>query len=279
MLIHVAMKKKEYSLDNPHRIGSRFAYAWEMLPNGIERLIDYGCFDGNLLSSLKKKIHACYGVDRNVEQIELAKQNISEVSFEVITDVSTSFQDSYFDAATCLEVMEHVPSEKELVRELARIVKPNGILVLSAPHYGALTILDTGNFKFKFPFLVKFYYYFILRDKELYRRRFIDAQNGMIGDISVSNRMEHKHYSLDQIVEMLYPYFRVEKVIMYGFFTPVIDIFKGIFCLLFRLESLRQFFEYIDDFDKRFSYKSASYNIIISCVRVPNVQDKASIYK
>lgn len=272
MFIHAVMKKKEYSLDNPHRVGSRFSYAWEMLPNRIERLIDYGCFDGKFLSSLKHKVNACYGVDRNAEQIRLAKQN-SEVSFEVITDVSTKFQNSYFEAATCLEVMEHVPSEKELICELARIIKPNGILVLSTPHRGTLTILDTGNFKFRFPFLVKFYYYFILRDRKLYQRRFIDAQNGMIGDVSVSNRMEHKHYSLDQISEIVYPYFRVKKVITYGFFTPVIDIFKGIFCLLFRLKSLRPFFEYIDDFDKRFSYKSASYNIIISCIRVPNAQD------
>ena len=79
--------------------------------------------------------------------------------------------------------MEHVPSDKELIRELARLIKPHGVLILSTPHRCALTILDTGNFKFRFPFLIKFYYYFILRDKKMYQRRFIDAQNGMIGDV------------------------------------------------------------------------------------------------
>jgi SAM-dependent methyltransferase len=268
MCIHIIKKKQDYSPNNPHRIGSRFAYAWEMLPNQIERLIDYGCFDGTFLSSLKIKSQALYGVDRNVEQIELSRLKISGVSFESIIDASTKYPNSYFDAATCLEVMEHVPSEQELIRELARIIKQNGVLVLSIPHRGTLTMLDPGNFKFRFPFLVKFYYYFILHDKEMYQRRFVNAQNGMIGDVSLSNMMEHKHYTLAQITKILHPYFRVEQVITYGFFTPVIDIFKGIICLLFRLEFLRSSFEYFDDLDKRFSYGNASYNIILQCIKI-----------
>ena len=269
-IIH-GKKMKNPSVKNPHRIGSRFAYTWEMLPSEVGSLIDYGCFNGELLSSLKGVVKSLTGVDRNVEQIESAKQKIKGVYFSVVTDVRTNFQNSEFDAATCLEVMEHVPSEKNLIQELARILKPNGVLVLSVPHRGSLTFLDTGNFKFKFPSLVKYYYYFIKRDRSAYRQRFVEARNGMIGDVSISDNMEHKHYIFDEIEKILYPYFRIEKAVTYGFFTPIIDISKGIFCLIFGLKFLRPFFEYLDDFDKRFSYGNASYNIIVKCVRNSDV--------
>jgi SAM-dependent methyltransferase len=41
--------------------------------------------------------------------------------------------DSTFDAALCTEVLEHVPDPIAVVRELARILKPGGRLLLSAP--------------------------------------------------------------------------------------------------------------------------------------------------
>jgi SAM-dependent methyltransferase len=41
--------------------------------------------------------------------------------------------DATFDAVLCTEVLEHVPDPMSVVRELARILKPGGRLILSAP--------------------------------------------------------------------------------------------------------------------------------------------------
>jgi len=38
-----------------------------------------------------------------------------------------------FDGVMCTEVIEHVPDERELVRELARVARPGAVLVLSSP--------------------------------------------------------------------------------------------------------------------------------------------------
>ena len=256
------------TFENPFPRGSRFAYAWDLLPNRVQSLLDYGCSEGCFLAALEGRVRVRYGVDRNAERIKRARRAVPSGLFEAIEDLKTTCEGGSFDAVTCLEVMEHVGCEKALVRELARVLKPNGVLILSTPHLGTLTLLDPGNFKFRFPWLVKFYYHALLRDPNTYQRRFIDAENGMIGDVSVQvGAMEHKHYTLARMTALLEPQFKIERVVTYGLLTPVIDILKGFFCLILRLKRFRPFFEALDHFDKRFSYGAASYNILIRCVR------------
>lgn len=48
-----------------------------------------------------------------------------------------SFRDASFDALLCLEVLEHVPNYGAAVRELARILRPGGAAIFSAP-FGVL---------------------------------------------------------------------------------------------------------------------------------------------
>jgi len=42
--------------------------------------------------------------------------------------------DNSYDSAICLEVLEHVPQPNEAIREIHRILRPGGVLILSAPH-------------------------------------------------------------------------------------------------------------------------------------------------
>jgi SAM-dependent methyltransferase len=46
--------------------------------------------------------------------------------------------DASFDAVLCVEVLEHVPKPVDALRELARLLKPGGTLILTAP-FCALT--------------------------------------------------------------------------------------------------------------------------------------------
>ena len=245
----------------------RFRHAREMVPSGIDALLDYGCFDASLLETLRGKAVRLFGVDRNTQALSRARERCPDMRFGDVRADSIEFPEAYFDAVTCLEVMEHVPSEKALIRELARVTKPGGTLVLSVPHKGLLTFLDTGNFKFRFPRLVKFYYHVLRHDKETYRRRFVERENGMYGDVSVSKRMWHMHYTTAEIREIVTPYYEIEETVRYGLFTPVIDILKLAFCLVLRLEGLLPLFDRLDAWDKSLDYGRASYIVIMRCKR------------
>lgn len=52
----------------------------------------------------------------------------------VSTDAtSLAYRDNSFDKVFAMDVLEHIPEEKTAIRELARVLKPNGTLVVSAP--------------------------------------------------------------------------------------------------------------------------------------------------
>ncbi len=50
----------------------------------------------------------------------------------------TMIADAAYDAALCLSVIEHLPNPSVALSEIARVLKPGGRLVLSAPHLSRL---------------------------------------------------------------------------------------------------------------------------------------------
>ena len=60
------------------------------------------------------------------------------------------FEDSSFDVVICLEGVEHVVEPYSLIKEICRVLRPDGIVVLSLPNvqslYSRLKFLFTGTF-------------------------------------------------------------------------------------------------------------------------------------
>ena len=53
---------------------------------------------------------------------------------DIISDITQIPElDASFDAVMCIEVLEHVPYPTEALRELSRLLRPDGVLILSAP--------------------------------------------------------------------------------------------------------------------------------------------------
>ncbi len=63
---------------------------------------------------------------------------------------SLPFEESSFDCVTCIEGLEHLENPYQAVREMARVLHPGGVLVLSVPNYlnieRRLKFLITGSF-------------------------------------------------------------------------------------------------------------------------------------
>ena len=83
---------------------------------------------------LAKHLTEVHGADLDPESINNAIQNntLSNTNFFVEDVTKMSFSSSSYDAVTSFETIEHVP-DHECLKEIKRILKPGGILVLSTP--------------------------------------------------------------------------------------------------------------------------------------------------
>jgi SAM-dependent methyltransferase len=53
---------------------------------------------------------------------------------DIVSDISSlPVNDAEFDAVVCTEVLEHVPHPIDAINEIGRVLKPGGLLLLSAP--------------------------------------------------------------------------------------------------------------------------------------------------
>lgn len=109
-----------------------------------EIVLDAGCGTGRHLRELAKISGLrVFGIDRNEKDLQDALSSLPEnevVAAEKISVMQADinrlpFADGMFDCIICSEVLEHIPEHREALREIVRVLKPGGDLVISVPRY------------------------------------------------------------------------------------------------------------------------------------------------
>jgi methionine biosynthesis protein MetW len=96
--------------------------------------LDVGCGDGRT-SGLWLKQYGCdyVGVDISKNALQAAKRLGLEVT--QIEDASClPFSEASFDAAVCVEVLEHLFEPHHAAAEVLRVLKPGGVLIVTVPN-------------------------------------------------------------------------------------------------------------------------------------------------
>lgn len=109
----------------------------EANPRAGEKIIDLGCGTGYylyLLSSLPINLKLT-GFDYDKKALDEARIMLSDKKINfIVGDLHRMlFKTSSFDKAVCSEVLEHLTDDNLALREIYRILKPGGTLVLSVP--------------------------------------------------------------------------------------------------------------------------------------------------
>ncbi len=98
------------------------------------RILDVGCGTGDNLKLLGE-FGQTYGVDTEPIAIKICKgkklRNISLVK----PDSQLPFPDHYFKLVTCLDVLEHVTNDEGLLKEMHRVTKSNGKIIIFVPMF------------------------------------------------------------------------------------------------------------------------------------------------
>lgn len=99
------------------------------------RVLNAGCGEGGycpLLESLPG-VTRIENIDVSVSPGFLAQHSDARHRVAVGSLTSLPYADASFDAALCTEVIEHIPDHAAAVAELARVLKPGGVLIASVP--------------------------------------------------------------------------------------------------------------------------------------------------
>jgi ubiquinone/menaquinone biosynthesis C-methylase UbiE len=95
-------------------------------------LLDIGCNQGHLFKVIRKfnKTCKCSGIDIEPNVVNL---NIENCSFKVANVNHLPFEDNYFDVVFALSTLEHISDIDIAIREIKRVLKPNGSIIVSSP--------------------------------------------------------------------------------------------------------------------------------------------------
>lgn len=103
---------------------------------GGGRLLDVGCSVGTLLDAAKASGFAVAGVEISKWASEFARSKGHHVITGALSDAS--FADGSFDVVVLNHVVEHVPDPLEVMEEVFRILKYDGVAVVGVPNFGSL---------------------------------------------------------------------------------------------------------------------------------------------
>jgi ubiquinone/menaquinone biosynthesis C-methylase UbiE len=105
--------------------------AFDRLP-ARPKVLDVGCGIGLVHSLLKPLVSELHGVDVSAASIETARNNNADVRYQAYDGHKLPYGDAEFDAAFAICVMHHVPVPEwpAFGAEMARVVKPGGLLIV-----------------------------------------------------------------------------------------------------------------------------------------------------
>ena len=102
----------------------------------IGRLINVGCGEGDIDCDLREYSEHLVSLDINQHDVLHARAlnaDTADIRYIVADADYLPFDGATFDVACCLEVIEHVADPRACLRELARVVRFGGYILLTCP--------------------------------------------------------------------------------------------------------------------------------------------------
>jgi 2-polyprenyl-3-methyl-5-hydroxy-6-metoxy-1,4-benzoquinol methylase len=134
---------------------------WEAVPEGLEpadmrlrrafllervdrsgRVLDVGCGEGLLAAELAQAGISVVGIDVAEEPLRRARARDPSLDLRIVPAEDTwPLPDASFDVVWAGETIEHVADTAGWLREVRRVLRPAGSLLLSTPAHGRLATL------------------------------------------------------------------------------------------------------------------------------------------
>lgn len=113
----------------------------DSLQKGKGNLLDIGAGTGDFLSVAKNNGWITTGIEPSEKAKSIAlKKGVSFV------DNTKTLENHSFDVITMWHVLEHVPNPEEQIKELKRLLKPTGTILIAVPNFNSYDAKHYGVF-------------------------------------------------------------------------------------------------------------------------------------
>jgi 2-polyprenyl-3-methyl-5-hydroxy-6-metoxy-1,4-benzoquinol methylase len=102
----------------------------EYWQSGTGTVLDIGCGTGDFLAEAKKNNWKTVGMEPSSKAKTSAKQKGI-----CLVETYDELEDHYFDVITMWHVLEHVSDLENQIKELKRLVKPTGTIIIAVPNF------------------------------------------------------------------------------------------------------------------------------------------------
>ncbi len=110
-------------------------YLSEMLERSNGKVLDLGSGFGDILEDLTLKGCDAFGVETNPPAVEACLRKGLKASCTSLEEAH--FPDDSFDTVILCHVIEHLPHPQEALKEIYRILKPGGLVLVYCPNAGS----------------------------------------------------------------------------------------------------------------------------------------------
>jgi ubiquinone/menaquinone biosynthesis C-methylase UbiE len=109
---------------------------------GLKKVVDIGCGEGSIIQYISEKAKGGEVIFHGVDVAELGverarKKMIKNANFSVYDGAVIPFEDNYFDLAISTFVFEHLVKPEVIFKEMSRVVRTGGYIVIACPNYGS----------------------------------------------------------------------------------------------------------------------------------------------
>ncbi|MBW3018034.1 class I SAM-dependent methyltransferase, partial [Candidatus Woesearchaeota archaeon] len=116
--------------------------------NNPDKLLNAGCGDGLFDYFLKKKVKNLVSFDINEGDIQIAKalNPDKKITYYIGTAEKVPYNSDTFDCIICVDVLEHIKEDMRAIKELVRVLKKKGKLIITVPSKNFPLTYDPINY-------------------------------------------------------------------------------------------------------------------------------------
>lgn len=122
-----------------------------LIPKNAKFILDIGCGDGSNAKHLIKKNYIVDGITISEEEKKIAEKIMRKVVVFNLEDGLPLNGLEVYDVVICSHVLEHICYPEQLLIDIYKVLKNNGILIIALPnimHYKSRWQLLKGNFNY-----------------------------------------------------------------------------------------------------------------------------------